>query len=602
MIKLYKKILFLLTVIAIGLVLSSCTNPFSKVTVNSCLDNNNVTLPEVTGFINNSSVNNKLASSLFLYADTFQDVVDQSENDLKIKYTIEKIKDSGGLFASYRITMKLCDIYENSEMLVATAIINGNNDVSVEKVNDYSWINAASSMSSAELVKSTLLLQKLGFNWKNSELYKPMEEQFVLDKYVKLYELLTKTELDTSIVKINEESANDELYKKALLLDLCYYSNYMKHEYSKLNDYSLTYMNSTLMKTIERDAYANQDNYISSEEFISILKTLYQATSVNSFYDDIKNVDTSLILNDIELQGTYLERQDAATLLCKLLESSSQYQYYISLSDSSNLYVSVKDSDNLYVNKAITYSLMDFYGNSTVFAPEELVSYSECFDIARKYCYERLASWDDNERKTLTNADSLISLACITKYFNYKSNYERATISEVINDRNYDWFFSQENTGEFSSINCMPSIATMATHWYYPESTVTVEEMRNTSDSTSGWNGYYLRNGLKIYNVPYSVQKVNLDNILEAIDNGKIILVQYSDRPFNVSGHCYVIYGYRRYETPFNTSYTFIVNDSDSLSNRAEVFGRKRGNGDELNSKFSLWSIQRFVSNMTVIG
>ena len=73
---------------------------------------------------------------------------------------------------------------------------------------------------------------------------------------------------------------------------------------------------------------------------------------------------------------------------------------------------------------------------------------------------------------------------------------------------------------------------------------------------------------------------------------------KYSDRPYEMTGHCYVIYGYRR----FKDSTTFIINDSDSLSTRAEIFGRQAGNGDELEANFSLWSIQRFVSDVTVVG
>ena len=59
-----------------------------------------------------------------------------------------------------------------------------------------------------------------------------------------------------------------------------------------------------------------------------------------------------------------------------------------------------------------------------------------------------------------------------------------------------------------------------------------------------------------------------------------------------------MIYGYRQ----FKDSTTFIVNDSDSLTQRAELFGRKAGNGDEIEARFSMWTISRFVDDVTVIG
>ena len=98
--------------------------------------------------------------------------------------------------------------------------------------------------------------------------------------------------------------------------------------------------------------------------------------------------------------------------------------------------------------------------------------------------------------------------------------------------------------------------------------------------------------------MPYTVEDAKMENIVNALDNGSIVLAQYSDRPYGISGHCYVIYGYRR----FKDSTTFIVNDSDSLTTRAELFGRKMGNGDEVEGSFSMWTISRFVDDVTVIA
>ena len=87
-------------------------------------------------------------------------------------------------------------------------------------------------------------------------------------------------------------------------------------------------------------------------------------------------------------------------------------------------------------------------------------------------------------------------------------------------------------------------------------STATVKKMRATSTNSDGWTAYELRCGLTAYNVPYTVEDAKMENIVKALDNGSIVLAQYSDRPYGVSGHCYVIYGYRR----FRDSTTFIVN------------------------------------------
>ena len=125
--------------------------------------------------------------------------------------------------------------------------------------------------------------------------------------------------------------------------------------------------------------------------------------------------------------------------------------------------------------------------------------------------------------------------------------------------------------------------------------------MRERGGGSEAWTAYELRFALAASDVPYTVEDATLENIFAALDDGKIVLAQYSDRKTGwdgVPGHCYVIYGYKR----FKNSATLIVNDSDSLSFRAGIFGRENGNGDEIDSAFSIWSISRFVDDVSVIG
>ena len=242
-------------------------------------------------------------------------------------------------------------------------------------------------------------------------------------------------------------------------------------------------------------------------------------------------------------------------------------------------------------------------GDSVLFAPDEGLTVTNAIANARTYVMTRFNDWSYGVNYAwdgcYSEYDVVLAAGRVARYFEGRPDEDRQfEVKTVINDRDYDWFFSQKNTGSYSGVNCMPSIAAMASHWYDRNSTATVENMRATSSVTDGWTAYELRNGLDAFKVPYQVGDNDLDSIVKALDEGKIILAQYSDRPYEMTGHCYVIYGYRR----FKDSTTFIINDSDSLSTRAEIFGRQAGNGDELEVNFSLWSIQRFVSDVTVVG
>lgn len=297
---------------------------------------------------------------------------------------------------------------------------------------------------------------------------------------------------------------------------------------------------------------------------------------------------------------TVIMRRDAAELIWKINKEAPNYK----IKFNDNGLPQMEDSDSIWVRRVMKYSLMNYYGDSTLFAPKQNMTVLNALQNTQNYVGIKYADWlfaDEYSYNHVYSKYDIVSLAgMLLDYFADRPEEERIAdeLKIIINDRDYNWFYSQKNTGEYSAVNCMPSIATMAAHWYNENSKATVEKMRTTSDVAEGWTAFELRNGLDVYNVPYTVVDATLSNIIDALDEGKIVLAQYSDRPYSQSGHCYVIYGYKK----IGESVTFIVNDSDSLTDRACIFGRKKGNGDELEANFSMWSIRRFVSDVTVIG
>ena len=579
---------------AVSLSLSSCTSLMKEASLSTATVENEVVLPVVSGFMKSDSINQKLREQFLPVANQVAQITDASDGKIHVEYILNEKK--GSIFSSrYAVTMFLSDDRDSIEL--KTVSISGFDTVKPLDEGDCAWLD------STDIAEGALLMSRLGITFDPSTLGENSTEQNAMEIFISLYESFIGKETDVSGVVVE----CDPLVKKGYLLEyMDYYgsSDYTFDENAYL--YRLSVLASKTLANIERDAYGRQSDTVTGEEFSHIFRTLYDAMRVhevdNSQYrwSDLGTVDTDEILRTMEMTDTPFTRRDAAEFLGRITKDGVHYSNKYSDRNLDR----VEDAyDSIWVRRAVTHGFMNYYGDSTLFAPSEELTLVNAISSAQCYLTTRYNDWSysvNYERDGLcTNGDIIISAAKIAGFFDDRTDTDTDfEIKTVINDRDYNWFFSQKNTGEYSSINCMPSIATMASHWYNENSDATVEKMRKTSDYDDGWTSYELRCGLSAYNVPFTVEDATLENITKAIDEGGIVLAQYSDRPYGISGHCYVIYGYRQ----FRNSTTFIVNDSDSLTQRAELFGRNDGNGDEIEARFSMWTISRFVDDVTVVG
>lgn len=80
------------------------------------------------------------------------------------------------------------------------------------------------------------------------------------------------------------------------------------------------------------------------------------------------------------------------------------------------------------------------------------------------------------------------------------------------NNRSYDWYIDQYNTGTYWAENCGPSSITMACKWSDPSFNRTAQDARNTYQPNGGWwyislpgeGSADMNNYLDLYNIPYS--------------------------------------------------------------------------------------------------
>ncbi len=588
------KAMLLICALLVSLSLSSCTAFMEEASLQTTAANDNLTVPVVEGFLKNTSVNSKLRTEFSDIVEQMKRITDDSDGRLHIEYRMDRLKE-GFLSSEYRVTMYLSDNRDSFELKSVT--ISGLDNVKAEGGEDPAWLH------SAELAESALIMKRLGIQFDKASLAENSTEKNAIEVFLKLYEGFAGRETDVSEVKTDGET----ITKKAMLLGLLDYFGDSDYQYEdSVQIYNVTNYAEKILLAIERDVFGRQSESVTGKQFSELLRTFHALMRVHDVegtehsWSELDELDYDGVLSAMDKENDTLTRRDAAEFLGRITKDGPVF----SMKYGDHNLVRVSDAlDSIWVRRAVTHGFMNYYGDSTLFGTNEDLTLVNAISSARCYmgtrysdwAYSANYEWDGN----YTNEDIIISAAKVAEYFGDRDDNDKdfETLT-VINDRDYDWFFSQRNTGKYSDINCMPSIATMASHWYDKNSTATVKKMRATSDSEFGWTAYELRFGLSSYDVPFVVEDSTLENIIRALDSGSIVLAQYSDRPEEMSGHCYVIYGYRQYRD----SYTFIVNDSDSLSCRAGLFGRNSGNGDEIEARFAMWTISRFVDDVTVIS
>ncbi|PKP28064.1 MAG: hypothetical protein CVU06_00115 [Bacteroidetes bacterium HGW-Bacteroidetes-22] len=136
---------------------------------------------------------------------------------------------------------------------------------------------------------------------------------------------------------------------------------------------------------------------------------------------------------------------------------------------------------------------------------------------------------------------------------------------EASNNKDYEWYLDQLNTGTYSDINCGPTSVTMAIKWFNQSSTLTPADARNTYWPNGGWwytydiTNYLNNNG--VYNGIIELDSIGM--LREQIDRGNIAIlcldvfyIRFTDIPsYHVNkyymttnqgcGHFIVIKGYK---------------------------------------------------------
>lgn len=194
------------------------------------------------------------------------------------------------------------------------------------------------------------------------------------------------------------------------------------------------------------------------------------------------------------------------------------------------------------------------------FSPEQEITTLEFFDALRQ-----LVTLTGVERDSVLWGEWLADFSPILESVQRLCSVPEES-RRLDNDRPYDWYLRQEETGPYSIDNCMPAATAMILRWVYPENQATVEEMRGLAPMDGeGWYPEQVSDILERERVEFETPYIALEDMLAALDAGHILLALLNEGAF---GHCVIIKGYERQ----GAGLWFLTHDP--ASPERDVYGR----------------------------
>lgn len=416
----------------------------------------------------------------------------------------------------------------------------------------------------------------------------------LLEMYIGYYRAISGVEMDTS--RFADSVNYDYLLKEAMVLGLCGDEYTYASETVCMGDI----LNATceLLSAMYSDACGSGSVGFTRTDLLEDLRTFLAAGVMR---DSEWNKDSSLLvklindkLKDAASSGvSELSRIEIASILVELgelmygrIEDYGGYGDFISDTQDPN---AVKALYEGYMSTMLTGGqFCGGYAPGRCDLPELLNS----FILGCAYNAD-MNVWEGS----VTYWDALRALSAVDICVRREGLSDTEYI-EVNNSRDYDWYYTQHGTGWYSSVNCMPTITMMATKWYDEDTDVTINEMRQRylPDYSGGWYTWQVAECLTENGVPNEMVEVEED-LLPYLDEGKIILSQMSEAADDESGHCFVIYGYRRR----GDTIKFLVHDPD-VYDGIDSYGQRPGKAMVLDSRYCRWIIDRIAFAYVVVG
>ena len=456
------------------------------------------------------------------------------------------------------------------------------------------WSDAA--LSDAAFLEGALFLSALGITPSLSAYADPAMEYAYLDALVRSYEHITQSNVPTLGVV---PALTDALTAKACVLGILpYYDELSVHVDRELSALTaLDYAGALLAHVQQADAHRG-----------GLLSTVQQA---------IDELDAMLLPSGLLPPGGVSAvlparwQTHASDKLTRLSLSCLFADLYRNLADQSRISVDeeapvdCQDADAVY---AFRHHLIAGYPSYRELSPHLSVRTYQLCGLLQNFCQVLLsgAAEQSGAYGPLTTGQSVCYLHTMLScaYDTYATREDTIVTQEVVNDRPYEWYISQDDTGPYSAVNCMPTSVTMALRWQDSTFDIPVEKVRERVDptGTGGWTLYQAQEALDAYGARYDVltftesAQENLGAMLQALDAGGLLFCMMHEGDTEMDGHCMLVYGYRR----TGDDLWFYVQDP-GLIGAKDVYGQPEGKARELEAHYAQWITARWTSQVFVL-
>ncbi|MDR1002645.1 MAG: C39 family peptidase [Oscillospiraceae bacterium] len=372
---------------------------------------------------------------------------------------------------------------------------------------------------------------------------------------------------------------------------------------------------SEVLPWIAFESYGMSSKGFTMQQYFDLLElyvSLYSPTSSEEKFGDRVKLNDTMIKN-AEKWNTFTASLDVKTAVKESILNSTTAITRQELANTSidivdkflykttndERYTDIDDTTNHKAQKSVYLGLVKEFPSGGMFSPLYKPRYYEmsdyCYDMA-KLMFEYVTGENDNRRSEYSDyisfADMIVAIDKLEGYFSSFTKVDSTQYKSANNTREYDWYLNQYSTGEYSDVNCMPTMSAMAILWHTQNADVTPAQLRGlfVKDFKGGWYMEQVASCLKRYKVTYKYREAKLNNMLEDLDSGNIILTQMSEAKPENDGHCEIIYGYEK----VGDSVVFLVNDP-GVSSLTREDGCGFGEALRLDSEYVLYTIDRMT-------
>ena len=374
-----------------------------------------------------------------------------------------------------------------------------------------------------------------------------MSLETFLSLLVEAYESLG-SEIDIS--KVNPKYEASDAVKKMTLIGV--YDNqfeFVDVGTTDLDYGSVAYWLMKLQDSIQKRFYSSDDPTATVRDLLQRINT---ATALHTWTETANETEAYALADVLEGEVALDQR------LTKLMAAEMLVSAYEAVLGEIQTDQTSKPKDTEDIN-AWKSNERFFWSESGDFEPEKTGNWDD-------WSFMSAITYDATLRLDLqlgeSNAPYGSVVAALTVLMKYYEGSQQNYIEEIIvlNERPYDWYVYQLDTGEYSLVNCMPSTVEMALRYQGLSDIPSAETLRKDNPWNGlGWTDGVAEKTMKQYGLKFTDSfdvTLDLDKMLDHLDKGNILYVMFRALD-NPEGHSSMIKGYWK----IGNQVQFIVSD-----------------------------------------